>query len=102
MIVELTLPTGAVQVRYGQITITADQDRKIEVPGYVAKGLMALAGVIGPDLAGTAASLLQAAEDDSEANYLFWAYGQPLPSEGRIAAASALLTARGEPAVSLA
>lgn len=102
-IVTIQIPLSASRVSYGKASFEPDQSGALEVPDYVAKPLLGLAGVTGPDLSGqTSAALLAASDQDFQANYLFWAFGQPLPDQGRIAAASALLAARGEPAVLLA
>lgn len=102
-IVVVTAKAGTSKVKYGQSEFQVAQDGTIDVPGYVAHTLLTLDGFTSaPALTDTAAALLAATDPGAafEANYIFWAYGQPIPAENQITAAGALLTARGEPTVS--
>ena len=100
-IVMIQIPLSANGVSYGRSKLQADQNGQLQIPDYVAKTLLNLSGVTGPAISGTEATLLAAADDDWEANYLFWAFGQQPPPTGKVAAASALLTTNGVPFVSL-
>lgn len=100
-VVKIFLPASAEGAKYGRATIQAADDHGIDVPAYVAKQILTLPGVTGPAQAQSSAALLAAADEDFECNYLFWAFGQPLPEADRLAAAAALLTANGDPAVAL-
>jgi hypothetical protein len=104
MIAIITFPHTISSVRYGIATMFPDPDHTMPVPAYVAKTLLTLPGVTGPSLTDTALQLLSETEAGSEyeANNIFVAYGQSIPpTETRIADAVTLMTARGEPAVSM-
>ena len=103
MITTISVPNGTTQVSYGKIILQPDENSQLEVPDYVAFTLLKQAGValVSGAAAGSALALLTAADQDWEANYIFQAYGKPLPVQPRLTAAIALLTANGEPTVSL-
>lgn len=92
-IVKCQLPAGKTKVSYGGASLGVDTDGSVEIPKYVAKTLVAAGATCADPLTGSVASLL-AGSTSSEQNYIFLAYDQPLGGD-----ASALLAARGEPAV---
>lgn len=100
MIVDVHVPDGITSVRYGGASMVPDAN-VLQVPAYVAKELITLAGFTSiVDLSATASALLSAGAI-YEANYLFWAYGNSLPDAAtRITDALNLLSDRGQPAVS--
>lgn len=101
MIVNVSFPPEIVQVRYGQAIMEPDAG-VLQVPAYIGKELVTLPGVTCQnDLSATASALLGAGVE-FEANYLFYAYGMGLPATSRITAALAVLSDRGQPAVSMA
>lgn len=79
MIVSVTLPVGATGVRYGKIEMLGDDDRKMDVPNYLAKAIMALPGAVGMPEMQTTAQLIAGTEDEFELNYLFLAHGRQIP-----------------------
>ena len=100
MIVDVTLPAGRLSVMYGGSKLGADDTRVLSIPEYVAKTVLTLPGTTGPDLsAQTAAQYLAAttSDDEFEANYIFWAYGKPVPDTDPVAAGVTLITNAGEP-----
>lgn len=101
MIVQVNCAGGKSAVQYGKSQFQVSDDGTLELPDYVAKSVCGLAGFSSSaDLSPSAATLL-AADEPSEANYLFWAYGKSLPDEDqRIAEAGLLLAQRGNPACS--
>lgn len=101
MIVTVNCQSGKISVRYGIAEFQISEDATLDLPDYVAKQVCTLSGFSSSaDLSAPAATML-AADDPSEANYIFWAYGKPLPEEDvRIAEAGLLLAQRGEPACS--
>lgn len=107
MIVIVTLPAGKTRANFGQAQMLADNAGKLDVPDYVAKLLVSGAGCTCPsDLSASVGSMLNALTDPDDkfaANYMFNAYGRPLPDidSDIVAAAGALLAERGNPAVSV-
>lgn len=120
MIVQVTVPNDTSDVRYGKLTMQPDDNFHVDVPEYVAKKLITLAGVTCQDDLSASYDALLAASERFETNYLFWSYGKLLPADTVIshaaddppaadeiieadwlAQASALLTARGTPSASL-
>lgn len=84
MIVTVTLPANATRVTYGALSFLADENQQLDVPAYVAKSFSTLGGVnVVGDISLTAAELLAATADDAlfESNYIFQAYGKPLPQD---------------------
>jgi hypothetical protein len=99
-IVTIQCPLSVSRVGYGRVGLHPDGAGQLVVPDYVAKTMLTLPGVTGPALTESAAALLAAVDEDFETNYLFLAFGRPLPDDNKVSAASALLAANGEPAVS--
>ena len=101
MIVTVNCPNNAQKVNYGATGFPLDSTHQLEVPDYVAKSVITLAGfTCSADLSATYAALL-GADEPYEANYLFGAYSKALPDpDDRIAEALTLLGDNGPPSVS--
>lgn len=82
MILNIKAPNNIDRVRYGQIEMLVSEDGTIDVPAYVAKTLAGSGFIVSPasDIASTILQLI-AAGDPFEANYLFQAYGKPIPQD---------------------
>ena len=98
-IVAVTCPGGVTRVTYGAIAFQPS-GAELDVPAYVAKTLITLAGFsCAANLAPSYDTLIASTNGASlwELNYLFYAWGKnPNPT---IVAAQALMDASGAPAV---
>lgn len=101
MIVKVTLPKGKTGASYGGANFMAHTDGTLDLPAYVAKSFSSIEGVtVSTELPDPIEKLVSNAEVH-ELRYLFLAMGVPVPDKDANAAAAALISARGVPAVFL-
>lgn len=81
MIATVTLPAGAIGVRYGRAEFLADENRQVDVPQYVAKAILGIDGVTGDPIAQDDDFLIAGTQEPFELTYLFLGHGVPAPQD---------------------